>query len=74
MTKENRSRSGTSEQPKPSIPAANIAQGISGGSREATKVANWTQADESLDEALQETFPASDALSIIQTPLKARYL
>jgi hypothetical protein len=31
-----------------------------------TKVANWTRADEQLDDALRQTFPASDALSILQ--------
>jgi hypothetical protein len=28
--------------------------------------ANWKRADEQLDEALRLTFPASDALSIVQ--------
>jgi len=30
------------------------------------KAASWQLADEQLDDALRQTFPASDALSIIQ--------
>jgi hypothetical protein len=30
------------------------------------KDANWRLADEQLDDALRQTFPASDALSIVQ--------
>jgi hypothetical protein len=30
------------------------------------KIASWRLADEQLDDALRQTFPASDALSIVQ--------
>jgi len=32
------------------------------------KDASWHRADEQLDDALRQTFPASDALSIVQRP------
>ena len=31
------------------------------------RVAEWEKRDEQLDDALRQTFPASDALSIVQT-------
>ncbi|OSJ24275.1 hypothetical protein BST63_27470 [Bradyrhizobium canariense] len=34
------------------------------------KSIGWKHADDRLDEALQDTFPASDALSITQGPWK----
>jgi hypothetical protein len=32
-----------------------------------TKDAKWHRADEQLDDALRQTFPASDAISIVQS-------
>jgi hypothetical protein len=34
--------------------------------RVQVKDANWQLADEQLDDALRQTFPASDAISIVQ--------
>jgi hypothetical protein len=49
-----------------------VQKGVDGPG-DAESRAAWRRADESLDQALQETFPASDALSITQAPLRARY-
>jgi hypothetical protein len=40
------------------------------GRRSKPKVPDteWESADDQLDEALRQTFPASDALSIVQSP------
>jgi hypothetical protein len=49
-----------------------VQKGVDGPGDVESRAA-WRRADESLDQALQETFPASDALSITQAPLRARY-
>jgi hypothetical protein len=49
-----------------------VKKGVEGPG-DAESRAAWRRADESLDHALRETFPASDALSITQGPLRARY-
>jgi hypothetical protein len=42
-------------------------QGKTRSARKRVRGTKWEVADEQLDEALRQTFPASDALSIIQT-------
>ncbi|HXO68227.1 MAG TPA: hypothetical protein VN838_04630 [Bradyrhizobium sp.] len=42
-------------------------QGKAGLAKPGVQGSEWDLADELLDEALRQTFPASDALSIIQT-------
>jgi hypothetical protein len=41
-------------------------QGKTRSAKPAVQAAEWHLTDERLDEALRQTFPASDALSIIQ--------
>ena len=41
-------------------------QGTTRAAKPRVQVTEWELTDERLDEALQQTFPASDALSIIQ--------
>jgi hypothetical protein len=42
-------------------------QGKTRAAKTRVRGTKWEVADEQLDEALRQTFPASDALSIIQT-------
>jgi hypothetical protein len=42
-------------------------QGKARPARPAAQATAWERADERLDEALRHTFPASDAVSIVQT-------
>jgi hypothetical protein len=42
-------------------------QGKTRAAKTRERGTKWEVADEQLDEALRQTFPASDALSIIQT-------
>jgi hypothetical protein len=42
-------------------------QGKARAARPGLQGSEWDLADELLDEALRQTFPASDALSIVQT-------
>jgi hypothetical protein len=41
-------------------------QGKTGSTKPKVQATKWELADERLDEALRHTFPASDALSIVQ--------
>jgi hypothetical protein len=41
-------------------------QGDTGSSKPKASGAEWQLADDQLDEALRDTFPASDALSVVQ--------
>jgi hypothetical protein len=41
-------------------------QGEARGAKTRVQGTEWQRTDERLDEALRETFPASDALSIVQ--------
>jgi hypothetical protein len=45
---------------------ANKPQKNARSTRPQVKNAGWHRADEQLDDALRQTFPASDALSIVQ--------
>jgi hypothetical protein len=48
-------------------PQANKSKPNARSKRLQVKDASWHLADEQLDDALRQTFPASDAISIIQT-------
>jgi hypothetical protein len=47
-------------------PVANKPKRNARSKRLQAKDTNWQRTDEQLDDALRQTFPASDALSIIQ--------
>jgi hypothetical protein len=47
-------------------PRANKPKQTARSKRPQVRDARWQLADEQLDDALRQTFPASDALSIIQ--------
>ena len=54
-----------SDRPVTKRPAKN--QGKTRSAKTSVQGTKWEVTDEQLDEALRQTFPASDALSIIQT-------
>jgi hypothetical protein len=52
---------------------ANKSKQTARSKRPQVKDASWQLADEQLDDALRQTFPASDALSIIQNACGDQY-
>jgi hypothetical protein len=52
---------------RPAFKRLNKDQGKLRPAKTKIQVAEWKIANERLDEALEHTFPASDALSIVQT-------
>jgi hypothetical protein len=52
---------------RPAVKRLDRSHGKRGPARTKMQVAEWEITNERLDEALEHTFPASDALSIVQT-------
>jgi hypothetical protein len=59
-------RGDTDERQQQPVQAANQVSKKPPSAKPGGPVAEWKRKDEQLDDALRQTFPASDALSIVQ--------